>query len=101
MFLIDSLPSWIELQQWIYTIQNLASLHDGNGVDEFKALTIMSQDSFTTWRFTPLYKDPAIFSNSPEVLIFLKNMCRQLFLSRTSLDIDQVSEFSILLNIMF
>jgi hypothetical protein len=76
----DDLTSWLELFQWIHTAQYITTSYDEED-DVFKAVKSKAQDILTRWNFTPLYKDPAIFSDSSQVTLFLKELffCRQFY----------------------
>lgn len=73
----DDLSSWLELFQWIHTAQYLTTSCEEDD-DVFKVTKSKAQDILTRWNFTPLYKDPAIFSDSSQVVLFLKELffCR-------------------------
>lgn len=72
----DVLSSWLELFQWIQTAQYLTVYEEES--DVFEVVTSGAQNILMTWKFTPLYKDPIMFSNSNQVLLFLKEIffCR-------------------------
>lgn len=73
----DDLPSWLELFQWIHTALYITASFNEHE-DVFEVMKSKAQDNLTRWNFTPLYKDPAIFSDSSQVMLFLK----ELFLCR-------------------
>ncbi|KDR22172.1 Kinetochore-associated protein 1 [Zootermopsis nevadensis] len=73
----DDLPSWLELFQWIHTALYITASFNEHE-DVFEEMKSKAQDNLTRWNFTPLYKDPAIFSDSSQVMLFLK----ELFLCR-------------------
>jgi len=81
----DVLSSWLELFQWIQTAQYLTVYEEES--DVFEVVASGTQNVLMTWKFTPLYRDPIIFSNSNQVLLFLKEMffCR---LCRASSELD-------------
>jgi hypothetical protein len=69
----DDLPSWLELFQWIHAAQCMTASYEEED-DVFKVVKTKAQDILARWNFTPLYKDPAIFSNSSQVMLFLKEL---------------------------
>jgi hypothetical protein len=68
----DVLSSWLELFQWIRTAQYLTAYEEES--DVCKVVTSGAQSILMSWKFTPLYKDPIIFSNSCQVLLLLKEL---------------------------
>jgi hypothetical protein len=71
--LLDILSSWLELFQLVHATQYLTASYEEES-DVFKVLKSEAQDILIRWNFTPLYKDPAIFSNSNRVILFLKEL---------------------------
>jgi hypothetical protein len=71
--LLDILSSWLVLFQWVHATQYLTASYEEDS-DVFKVLKSEAQDILIRWNFTPLYKDPAIFSNSNQVILFLKEL---------------------------
>lgn len=86
----DVLMSWLELFQWIQTAQYLTAYEEES--DVFEVVTSGAQDVLMKWKFTPLYKDPIIFSNSSQVLLFLKEtlFCR-LSCALSELDLSHIN----------
>lgn len=86
----DVLISWLELFQWIQTAQYLTIYEEES--DVFEVVTSGAQNVLMTWKFTPLYKDPIMFSNSNQVLLFLKEMffCRLCHAS-SELDLSHIN----------
>ncbi|XP_023718978.1 kinetochore-associated protein 1 isoform X3 [Cryptotermes secundus] len=70
---LDALPSWLELLHWVHCTQYLTASYE-EGSDVFKVLKSKAQDILIRWNFTPIYKDPAIISNSNQVILFLKEL---------------------------
>ena len=86
----DVLSSWLELFQWIQTAQHLIVCEEESGV--FEVVTSGAQNVLMNWKFTPLYKDPIMFSNSNQVLLFLKeiffySLCR----ASSELDLSHIN----------
>lgn len=71
--LLDALPSWLEVLHWVHCTQYLTASYE-EGSDVFKVLKSKAQDILIRWKFTPIYKDPAIISNSNQVILFLKEL---------------------------
>jgi len=68
----DVLSSWLELFQWIQTAQYLTVYKEES--DVFEVVTFGAQNVLMNWKFTPLYTDPIMFSNSNQILLFLKEI---------------------------
>ncbi|PSN56350.1 hypothetical protein C0J52_03748 [Blattella germanica] len=85
----DSFFYWLDLLSWTRSVQYLTAQggeNDGDGLNVFQTA---AQENLKRWRFTPLYTDPFIFSNSNRVMRFLKDS-QELFLRIEPVACDSV-----------
>jgi hypothetical protein len=98
--LLDVISSWLELFQWIHTTQYLTASYEEDS-DVFKVLKSEAKDIPIRWNFTPLYKDPAIFSNNNKVIVFLKELFFKLLHVPGQLDNSHITVCILLIYIVF